>query len=93
MASTPPPPNTGHKPSVAGQTVVEVIYSQSNNVRGIITVDSNVVYRVRTEFWDTGEWDAAGVAFWSQGHLGTFTDTFENARILCSERMAETIRS
>jgi hypothetical protein len=67
-----------------------VSYSQSNHVRGIITVDSNGVYRVRTEFWETGDWHPAGIAFWSQWHLGTFTDSLENARMLCRERMAET---
>ena len=67
------------------------MYGASNLVRGIITADAHGVYRIRTEFWDTRDWDVAGAAFWEQDHLGTFTDTVENARVLCRERMRETV--
>jgi len=90
MADDPPPPDTENRPTIVGQTVVDVIYSATNTVRGIISVDSNGVYRVRTEFWDTGDWLTARVAFWNQGHLGTVTDTLDSARLLCRERMAAT---
>ena len=91
MRRQPPSPDISRNPQIAGQTVVEVIYSPSNLVRGIITVDAHGVYRIRTEFWDTRDWDVAGAAFWAQAHLGTFTDTVENARTLCRERMLETV--
>ncbi len=84
------PPDTEHRPAIVGQTVVEVIYSATTMVRGIITVDPRGVYRVRTELWDNRDWESGGTPFWSQIHLGTFTDTLENARVLCRERMAET---
>lgn len=72
-----------------GQEVVEVIYSPSNSVRGKITKDSAGVFRVRTQFWDLSDWELVGMAYWSQEHLGTFTDTLENARKLCGELMSE----
>lgn len=87
MSAPPPKPDTSHRPTIIGQEVVEIIYSPSNYVRGIITRDSRGTYRVRTEFWDTGDWEIAQVAFWSQEHLGTFTDTLDNARKLCREQM------
>ena len=70
-----------------GQEVVEVLYSPSNYLRGIITIDPQGIYRVRTEHWDTSDWYIAGSAYWAQDHLGTFTDTLENARKLCKEKM------
>jgi hypothetical protein len=66
------------------------MYSPTNRVRGIITIDPNGVYRIRTEFWDTSDWDV-GAAYWAHDHLGTLTDTLENARILCRERMLQTV--
>jgi hypothetical protein len=86
----PPAPNTERRPVFVGQTVVEVIYSETNQIRGIITVDARGAYRVRTEFWDTGDWDVARVAFWNSAHVGTFTDTLDNARVLCLDHMAAT---
>jgi hypothetical protein len=90
MTDAPPPPDIEGGPTIAGQTLVEVIYSVGNHIRGIITVDPKGLYRVRTEVWDTGDWDSARIAFWNQGLLGTITDTLDNARVLCHERIAET---
>jgi len=53
MRRQPPSPDLSHNPRVIGQKVIEVMYSPSNLVRGIITIDANGVYRIRTEFWDT----------------------------------------
>ena len=85
MPTPPPKPDISSKPSIAGQEVVEIIYSPSNYVRGIISRDPRGIFRVRTEFWDTGDWDIARVAYWGQEHIGTFVDTLENARKLCQE--------
>ena len=93
MAREAPQPDTEHRPTIAGQTLVEVNYSENSHVRGIITLDANGVYRVRTEFWDTGDWEVAGVAYWGHAHLGTFADTLDNARALCREAMAATATS
>lgn len=87
MPIPPPKPDTSHQPRILGQDVVEVIYSSSNYVRGIISRDARGIYRVRTEFWDTGDWDIARIAYWGQEHIGTFADTLENARKLCQEQM------
>ena len=83
----PPKPDISHKPTIMNQEVMEIIYSPSNYVRGVITRDSRGIYRVRTEFWDTGDWDVARAAYWAQEHLGTFVDTLENARELCREQI------
>ena len=87
VPTSPPKPDTSDKPSIAEQEVVEIIYSASNHVRGIITRDTRGIYRVRTEYWSTGDWEIARVAYWQQEHVGTFTDTLENARKLCREWM------
>ena len=58
----PPPPDMASRPSIVGQTVVEVMYSPSHDIRGIITVDSTGLYRVCTEYWDTSDWDIARIA-------------------------------
>jgi hypothetical protein len=87
MSAPPPHPDTSHWPTIVGQEVVEILYSASKLVRGIITKDSRGIYRVRTEFWDTGDWEIARVAYWCEEHVGTFTDTLENARQLCGEHM------
>ena len=92
MKDVPPPPETEGRPTIDGQTVVEVIYSHGKDVRGIIAVDSNGTYRVRTEYWDVRHWEDERVAFWNQGLLGTKTDTLDNARLLCRARLAETRR-
>ena len=56
----------------------------------IITTDSNGLYRVRREFWDTGDWEVAGVAFWNQNdRFATITDTLENARKLADWAKAQ----
>jgi len=80
-----PPPDISRSPRIAGQTVVEVIYGHANRVRGIITIDERGVYRVRTEVWDTGDWDVAGAAFWSHMSGASFTDTLESAREICHD--------
>jgi hypothetical protein len=90
MKDVPPPPETDSHPTIDGQTVVEVIYSPRHEVRGIITVDSTGTYQVRTEYWNVRHWEDERVAFWNQGLLGTRTDTLDNARVLCRERLAET---
>jgi len=91
MAGLPPSPDRAQQPKAIGQTVIEVTYSTSNLARGIITVDAQGVYRVRTEFWDTSDWDSGGTPFWAPAHGGTFTDSLEKARQLCRERLHETV--
>jgi hypothetical protein len=87
MDSQQPPPNTSHKPSIAGETVVELLYSPSQRERGIITLDAQGLFRVRTDFWDVSDWDFIREAYWCQKHIGTFTDTLTSARTLCLERL------
>jgi hypothetical protein len=91
MAGLPPSPDRSQQPKVISQTVIEVTYSPSSLARGIITVDTQGVYRIRTEFWDTRDWDSGGAPFWALAHSGTFTDTLANARQLCRERLHETV--
>lgn len=86
--SPPPPPDTTSDVCVSGQTVIEVSYDESQFHRAIITRDTAGVYRVRTEVWDTTHWDELQTAFWCQGHLGTFTDTLDSARLLASEHLS-----
>lgn len=81
----PPKPDISHKPSFSSQKIIEIIYSSSNYARGIITIDSKGLYRVRTEFWDVGDWESTGAAFWNEDHIGTLIDTLENAQKLCRE--------
>ncbi len=81
----PPKPDISHKPSFPHQKIVEIYYSSSNSVRGIITIDSKGLYQVRTEFWDVGDWESTGAAFWNEEQSGTWTDTLENAQKLCRE--------
>lgn len=83
--SSPPKPDISQKPSFSHQKIVEIIYSSSNNVRGIITIDSKGLYRILSEFWDIADWQSSGTAFWNQDQMGTFTDTLENAQKLCRE--------
>jgi hypothetical protein len=75
----PPAPDTERQPTFAGQALVEVMYSRGNDVRGIITVDSQGIYRVRTEFWDVRSWRTEHIAYWNQGLLDAKTDTLDNA--------------
>lgn len=75
-----PPPDISRNPSTGGYTLVEVIYAHANRVRGIVTVDERGVYRVRTELWDTSDWDVGGSPFWSHVFGPAFTDTLERAR-------------
>ncbi len=82
-------PDTSNVPSIIGQTVVEIIYAQSKKVRCVITVDATGIYRVRTDFWDTSDWDVVGDAFWAEMHSGTLVDTFEHGKRLCFEHLHE----
>ena len=80
-----PKPDTTHKPKIPGQTIVEVIYTRSKEMRCLITIDKEGIYRVRTEFWDTSDWDIVTEAFWSEQSSGTLVDNLEHARQICSE--------
>jgi hypothetical protein len=78
-------------PRFVSETAVEIHYSRQSHYRAIITTDSNGLYRVRREFWDAGDWEVAGVAFWNQNdRFATITDTLEIARNLVCESLAET---
>lgn len=88
MSTIPPKPDKSLIPTpIAGQRIAEINYSESSKVRCIVTVDEDGIFRVRTEFWDTSDWDIVSMAFWAEGHSGIFTDTLEQARVLCSEYM------
>lgn len=81
----PPAPDVAHQPSFVGQRVVETIYSESRNIRAIITADDIGIYRIYSEFWDTSDWKAGHGAFWSGGGTGSRTDSVERARELAHE--------
>jgi len=89
----PPAPDTSHQPTLLGQSVVEVMYSASSTVRGIVTIDPQGLYRVRTEYWEVRDWAEGHVAYWYQDHMGTFTDTLENARKLCREHISASLHN
>jgi hypothetical protein len=93
QSAGPPAPDTSRQPIISGQSVVEVIYSTSSAVRGIVTIDPQGIYRVRTEYWDVGDWAEAHRAYWNQDHIGTFTDSLENARRLCHEHIAASLHN
>jgi hypothetical protein len=81
----PPPRPDTRQPRLVAQTIVDVVYSASGSDRAIIGLGSDGVYRVRTEHWNVSEWYSDGLAFWSQCHLSTFTDTLEDAKRLAEE--------
>jgi hypothetical protein len=84
-----PLPDTMSPPDVAaGQTVVGVVYSRSNRLRAVTSVDASGLYRVKTEFWNVSDWEVARFADWSCDHEGTFTDTADNAQKLSLELIA-----
>src|SRR5215469_17933848 len=74
-----PPPDRSVRPKIAGQEVVEVVYSDSQAERAVITNDSSGIYRVHVQFWDTSDWNAGHGAFWNGGDT-SITDTVELAR-------------
>jgi hypothetical protein len=84
-----PKPDTSHVPTILGQSVVEVVYARSKRLRCVISIDAAGIYRVRTDFWDTSDWDIVGEAFWVEQHSGTLVDTLEHAKCLCLEHMHE----
>jgi hypothetical protein len=85
----PPSPDLAHQPSIPGQTIVEILYSDSKQGRAIITRDGSGVYRIHIQFWDTSDWSAGYGARWAGGGSSSFTDTVERARTLAQEELAE----
>lgn len=81
----PPPPDSSQRPSINGQSVVEILYSSSQRERAIITCDVHGTYRVLTAFWDTSDWKQSSLAFWTEPAGSTFADTLDIARIRASE--------
>ena len=85
----PPAPDLADAPSIAGQIIVETLYSDSNEQRAIITRDPSGIFRIHIQFWDTSDWKAGYGARWSGGGSNSFTDTIEVARTLAREALAE----
>jgi len=83
----PPPPDLSQQPSIAGQSVDEILYSESKSERAIITHDTSGIHRIHVQFWDSSDWKAGQGAFWYDGGGGTLTDTIEQARKLARERL------
>ena len=88
----PPPPDVAHQPSFPGQTIIEVIYSDSKRERAIITRDESSTFRVYLQWWDTGDWKAGHGAFWDGHGSGSFTDKLETARSLAGEALRSAAR-
>src|SRR5262245_19974863 len=75
----PPPPDTNARFSRMGQEEIECLYSPQRTYRVVISRDSAGLYRVCRELWDTGDWEVAHVAFWSENERTvTITDSVEN---------------
>ena len=85
----PPPPDLSHQPSIAGQSIVEILYSESKGKRAIITGDASGIYRIHIQFWDTSDWKSGHGAFWYGDGSNSFTDTVEKARKLACEELLE----
>ena len=49
----PLPPDMSHRPSIAGQNIDEILYSESKYEQAIITRDVSGIYRIHIEVWDT----------------------------------------
>jgi len=84
-----PAPDLADEPSIAGQTVIEKLYSDSKEQRAIITRDASGIFRIHTQFWDISDWKAGYGARWAGGGSSSFTDTIESARPLAREALAE----
>jgi hypothetical protein len=83
----PPLPDLSHQPSIAGQNIVEILYSDSKHERVVITHDASGIYRIHVQLWDTSDWKAGHGAFWSGDGSSSLTDTVELARKLASEEL------
>ena len=84
-------PDTSHTPSYFGEAVVEILYSQHDEFRTIITKRREETFRVRREKWDLGDWDAIGEGYWNEDDHGTtLTDRIETARVLAREKLLAT---
>ena len=84
-------PDTSHTPSYFGEAVVEILYSQHNEFRAIVTKRREGTFRVRREKWDLGDWDVIGEGYWNEDDHGTtLTDRIETARVLAREKLLAT---
>ena len=84
----PPSPDTSVRFGRTGEEEVECTYSPLQRYRVIISRDVAGRYRVHRERWNTGDWEIAHVAFWSEDdRTVTVTDTLGNARKLAAERL------
>lgn len=83
----PPPPDVSHQPGIAGQSIDEILYSDSKCERAIITHDVSGIYRIHMQFWDIKDWKAGHGAFWYDEGSGSYTDTLELARKLAQEKL------
>jgi hypothetical protein len=85
----PPPPDLTLQPTISGQSIVELIYSDSKQQRAIITRDGSGIYRIHLQWWDTSDWKAWAEAFWAGGGSSSFTDKIETARTLARDALNE----
>jgi hypothetical protein len=83
----PPPPDVSHWPSIAGQNIDEILYSESKYERAIITRDASGIYRIHMQSWDTSDWKDGYGAFWCDRGSGSLTDKIELARKLAREKL------
>ena len=83
----PPPPDLGNQPSLAGQRIVEIVYSDSKQARAFITVDETDSYRIVVQWWDTSDWKDWQKAFWNGRESNSLTDSLARARELAAEAL------
>ena len=84
-----PAPDLADEPSIAGEKIMEMLYSDSKEQRAIITRDASGIFRIHVQFWDTSDWKSGYGARWSGGGSSSFTDTIEAARTLAREALTE----
>jgi hypothetical protein len=76
-----PAPDVGRLPTFEQQQIVEVMYSESQVRRAIVTKDAKNFYRVYVQHWDTSDWGRGHGAFWTGAkNVGSLTDRIDVAR-------------
>lgn len=89
--SEPPPPDVTTQPRLTSETVLELLFSRTNQFRLVISRDRRGLFRIHRDKWCVSDWDIIGEAFWIQdGHFVTMTDTLASARQLAREALQAT---
>ena len=92
---TIPPPDISQAPQFGqGLSVIEVMYSDDQQLRVSITKDDSGLYRVHPERWDISDIEYAGYAYWNTwNQVNSITDDLEIARKMARQALSSTPRS